>query len=291
MYKLQFKDNPERSIWLVGEKLSLGCGAGNDVVLDGLGIAELHAEILISADHLLLQSDAGSCFVNELPVDAEHSLQANDELRIGKERLVIVDPQQIFESPSVIKPVVNASTGWSLIPDHPKLRQSDFLIAARSVIGRSKSCEFAVPYKLLSREHAELTVEGGELMLKDLNSSNGCFVNGTQVEQATLKEGDKVHFSKLAFTVEGPESKSLAKKAMAREKLNATLVRPAINIDEGMHENQALADEGGIPAYPELGVEAVAAVSQPSGVGRWLLMGLLVAALTVAAFLFVPWRL
>ena len=95
MFKLQFKDNPNRSIWLVGDQISLGCDKSNDLVLDGLGINDFHARILIAADHLTLKSEPGSCYVNDLPVGEEHSLAANDEVRMGKERLLIVDPKQM----------------------------------------------------------------------------------------------------------------------------------------------------------------------------------------------------
>ena len=42
MFKLQFKENPNRSIWLVGDTIRLGSDKGNDLVLDGLGIDDFH---------------------------------------------------------------------------------------------------------------------------------------------------------------------------------------------------------------------------------------------------------
>ena len=55
------------------------------------------------------------------------------------------------------------------------------MIAKKSILGRSKDCDLAVPYKLLSRHHVEFTVRDGQLYLQDLGSSNGSFVNQTEL--------------------------------------------------------------------------------------------------------------
>ncbi len=59
------------------------------LVLEGVGIEPFHAEIAIDGEILLLKSKAGSCYINDLPVDAEYRLQVGDELRIGLERMQV----------------------------------------------------------------------------------------------------------------------------------------------------------------------------------------------------------
>lgn len=236
MYKLQFKDSAERSVWLVGEKLTLGSHRDNDLVLEGLGINEFHAEIAIDPGTLILKSKAGSCYINELPVDSEHELHANDELRIGVQRLLIIDPKQPAQD-AVKTPAapaaaqVSAASGWKLLPKHPKLQGKNFSITSKSVIGRAKDCDLPVPYKMLSREHAELRVEGDSLLLTDLGSANGTFVNGKRVKQARVRDGDTVAFAKLAFLVEGPQLPPSGSAKADRESMNKTAMRPALNLD------------------------------------------------------------
>lgn len=238
MFKLQFKDNPGRSIWLVGEKITLGSHKDNTMVLDGLGIEEFHAELFIEPNYLILKSKPGTCIVNDLPVDGEFRLNANDELRIGKERLLIIDPKN--PPPPKKRPgAAKARAGqpradWALVPDHAKLAQLDFSITDKAILGRARECRFSVPYKLLSREHAELRLEDGALYLRDLDSANGCFVNGNRVREARLQNGDKVAFAKLSFTVRGPESGSdkSQTRAAGDEELNRTMIRPAISVDD-----------------------------------------------------------
>lgn len=235
MFKLQLKDNPSRSIWLVGEKVTLGSDASNTMVLDGLGIEEFHAELIIEPNHLTLKSKPGTCVVNDLPVDGEHILKANDELRIGRERLLVIDPK----NPPQPKPARKAAAGaqaearWKLVPDHAKLASMDFSIRDRAVLGRAKECALSVPYKLLSREHAELWIDNDALYVKDLDSANGCFVNGNRVKEAQLHNGDKLAFAKLSFTVEGP-GESAASPGSSEDELNRTQIRPAIQFDESL---------------------------------------------------------
>lgn len=243
MFKLQFKDNPNRSIWLVGEKITIGSHGDNTVVLDGLGIDEFHAEILISPERLVLRSTPGSCIVNDLPVDDHFEMGANDELRIGKERFLIIDPQHLSSKTASGKDKpAKKRADWYLVPDHAKLKALDFSITDKAILGRSTGCKLSVPYKLLSREHAEFWLEDGVLHLKDLGSSNGSFVNGERVEQASLKNGDKVAFAKLVFEVKGPEtSKPVAKQKQVDNNLtmDRTIIRPAVNLDLELSEIEA----------------------------------------------------
>jgi len=61
------------------------------------------------------------------------------------------------------------------------------------VLGRSNTCSLAVPDTLISREHFSVQVAGGRYFLRDLQSSNGTFVNGELVRKTReLKLGDQV---------------------------------------------------------------------------------------------------
>ncbi len=296
MFKLQFKENPNRSIWLVGDKIRLGCDKSNDLVLDGLGIDDFHAEILISTDHLTLKSEAGSCYVNNLPVDGEYQLAANDELRMGKERLLIIDPklmQNAQQSPTdKVEPEDQEVSGWSLIADHDKLKSRDFAINGRCVIGRSKDCEFSIPYKLLSREHAALYLEEGQLMVADLGAANGCFVNGKRIEQARLNHGDKVTFAKLGFTVEGPDDETGEDApALTDEQMNKTMIRPAVNMDMALQQAEANSNQKEDLSIEMSVVEPMADTASDhskSHKGRVVLVILIVSAAALAAWWFSP---
>ncbi|WP_375771861.1 DUF4388 domain-containing protein [Archangium gephyra] len=61
------------------------------------------------------------------------------------------------------------------------------------VIGRSSELDMVLVEDMVSRKHARIMVNGtGAISIEDLGSTNGTFVNGEKVKQATLKEGDRI---------------------------------------------------------------------------------------------------
>ena len=69
-------------------------------------------------------------------------------------------------------------------------------------IGRESGLDLSLPAQVVSSLHAELYREDGKLMVRDLKSTNGTFLNQEPVENpATLKEGDILHFATFGFRV------------------------------------------------------------------------------------------
>lgn len=65
------------------------------------------------------------------------------------------------------------------------------------VIGRSSECNLMLPHSYISRSHARITWEGEELVLEDLHSSHGTFVNREQVTRRSLTPNDTIQFGAL----------------------------------------------------------------------------------------------
>jgi two-component system, cell cycle response regulator len=67
------------------------------------------------------------------------------------------------------------------------------LTAEVTVIGRDAACGIALPGEGVSRRHAEVRRDGPEqVFIRDLGSTNGTYVSGAQIEEAQLRDGDKV---------------------------------------------------------------------------------------------------
>jgi pSer/pThr/pTyr-binding forkhead associated (FHA) protein len=65
-------------------------------------------------------------------------------------------------------------------------------------IGRATGADFIVDEALVSRVHCRLTMlENGDLEVRDLESTNGTYVNGQRVEQARLASGDTVQVGRV----------------------------------------------------------------------------------------------
>ncbi|OFW12686.1 MAG: hypothetical protein A3H29_07030 [Acidobacteria bacterium RIFCSPLOWO2_02_FULL_67_21] len=60
-------------------------------------------------------------------------------------------------------------------------------------IGRATGADFIVDAPLVSRVHCRLTARpDGGLEVKDLDSTNGTFINGNRVEAGVLSSGDRL---------------------------------------------------------------------------------------------------
>ena len=71
-------------------------------------------------------------------------------------------------------------------------------------IGRRPGLELVLEAESISKVHAEIYADGDELRVRDLQSTNGTFVNGQGIEDGPIREGDAVHFADLEFTVGAP---------------------------------------------------------------------------------------
>jgi len=71
----------------------------------------------------------------------------------------------------------------------------------RTVIGRTVSCDLRIPLASVSRQHCELLLEGEDLRLRDLGSSNGTYHNAERVQEVVLTAGDEVIVGPVVFTV------------------------------------------------------------------------------------------
>lgn len=72
-----------------------------------------------------------------------------------------------------------------------------------TIIGRHATCHICLPSKSVSRRHAQVYIDGASVVLRDLGSSHGTYVNGQRVERADLRDGDVVSIGGVQMRFEG----------------------------------------------------------------------------------------
>jgi adenylate cyclase len=77
----------------------------------------------------------------------------------------------------------------------------DLNVGGVVVVGRAVTSDLPIYDPTVSRHHAELSLTDTGVHVADLGSSNGTFVNGTPIDQATAVNGDVVTFGRVAFKV------------------------------------------------------------------------------------------
>lgn len=82
-------------------------------------------------------------------------------------------------------------------------------IEGRILVGRDPAqCQLIIEQPVISKRHATLEVDAqGRVMLTDLGSSNGTFVNGQRIQQREIRDGDRIGFGPngvVAFIFHAP---------------------------------------------------------------------------------------
>jgi hypothetical protein len=68
-----------------------------------------------------------------------------------------------------------------------------------STIGRGRGTSIVLPHPLISRQHCELYESGGRLMVRDLGSLNGTFVNNQRVTESPIGPGELLTVGTVTF--------------------------------------------------------------------------------------------
>ena len=71
-------------------------------------------------------------------------------------------------------------------------------------IGRRTESSLCLPVSAVSKNHAEITLDDGKLVITDLGSTNGTFVNGQRIDSNSpiiVDNGDLIQFASIVFRV------------------------------------------------------------------------------------------
>jgi len=233
MLRLHFKNSNRNPIWANKASLTLGSAPNCDVVLDK-DQPEALATLETSSTQTLLKPAPGiPVKVNGQAVPENGvAIHAGDTITHGALVLQVVDP---LASANAMKASVEKLTGatiasksragnqasspWTLVGKGGLLQGKRYPLAGTLVFGRDSSADIVIAGTHLSRKHVELSVKAGAIAVKDLNSSNGTFINGKRVSEGFLKNGDELMLDTLKFRVEGPSDDK-----------DKTVVASAINV-------------------------------------------------------------
>lgn len=90
-------------------------------------------------------------------------------------------------------------TGWILQNDTYTLRLPPGSV---KTLGRTARADFIITGALVSRLHCRVTADrSGQLVVEDLESTNGILVNGEAAERAVLRDGDTLTVGRVEFKI------------------------------------------------------------------------------------------
>ncbi|MBI9046979.1 MAG: FHA domain-containing protein [Anaerolineaceae bacterium] len=190
----------------------IGRYIGADLFLDAARISRRHVRLTVSGETVAIQ-DLGS--TNGTLLDGQpmaprkqYIIQSHQEFAIGDFIFRLQGAPQDESGPmTMIRDLGEYLTHedkQQLWGSRVDLRALNFQQKDRFSIGRSSDNDIVLDHPLVSRFHALIEKMGARFRLRDLESTNGVFVNGTRIkDQAWLKDGDTITVGASDFVLTG----------------------------------------------------------------------------------------
>src|SRR3954465_4628715 len=96
----------------------------------------------------------------------------------------------------------------------------------KTTIGRVEDNTFQIAEPSVSSHHCEVLLRGNDIVVKDLNSTNGTFINGEKVSESVLKPGQSLRLGQIEMRLE-TETSAGASTAPAPVSASAPAPAPA----------------------------------------------------------------
>ena len=233
---LQLLDDDER-FPLTGN-ITIGRHLDNDLVVAGEDVRDYHARLeLTPRGPRIFPLEDANLLVDDVAVEHFRDLMPGDTLVMGQHQLTLISEQS------------EQSIHWAL--HGPSTAEGLKLSGMLLTIGRGDSCDLQILEGHVSREHARLEAIGDTVWLKDLESSNGSYVNGERLVGAVrVFHGDELTFDISRYQLIGDHPE-------------LTPIRPVTAVAEAFEFDPELTGEPPpLAAAPPL-VTAVAASAPP----------------------------
>jgi len=106
----------------------------------------------------------------------------------------------------------------------------------KTTVGRVSDNAFEISEASVSSHHCELTLRGSDVVVKDLGSTNGTFINGEKIEEGVLKPGQILRVGMIEMRLEsgdGTPATASPPPAASKKVLEQTRVIPqGVKLDE-----------------------------------------------------------
>jgi Mrp family chromosome partitioning ATPase len=143
----------------------------------------------------------GLAFLIELYIDRSLKRPADIESRLGVPLFLSIPYRNgtskrllLKEPPKTVLALHSEATGRTFI-----------LNGGKTTIGRDPENTVPMDDESISKHHCEIVSRNGEVIVKDLGSAVGTFVNGERIVEATLKADMTLRIGKVEFSVQNQE--------------------------------------------------------------------------------------
>ena len=209
------------------EEVSVGRSESNSIVLDDAGVSRTHIIIFPDAKDFYIK-DIGSgngTLLNgrKLPKNEKYILRHNDLIGIEdfdlkfvmidemlNESLNDITDSDVLEV-KLLRKVLKALDRETI----PSIEVLNGTAEGKKIfltddinelaIGRDPMCEFQIEEYVISRRHARIIKKWGGIIIEDLGSKNGVYVNNRKVKEEFLHDGDRIALGTIVMIFRNPK--------------------------------------------------------------------------------------
>lgn len=121
----------------------------------------------------------------------------------------------------------------------------EFDSSVRSItLGRRSSNDVCIPDLSVSGTHATLSLNNGETILEDLNSTNGSYVNGSVIQRTVVHSGDEIILGKILISFKIDPVVDNTEHAVSSNLLDTADSTPASPQSDPMHQSKTARPTG-----------------------------------------------
>lgn len=215
--KLLFPNGEHEPFELGEGVVSVGTGSDCQLMLTAPGIALHHCELQTHGGQTVVVpvDNAATTVLNGRQIVGEAPIKPGDLLLFARVGCRIVATEKA--TVPVRRPPVSASgddgrTRVRMALPKFLLRGvsgptfgKTYAVVGTLVVGRSSECDISIPSDEISRHHAKLQVTPGGVVIEDMGSANGTFVNNQRIHAPTLlKAGDELRLDTIRFMLMSP---------------------------------------------------------------------------------------
>ena len=200
---LKRQDSGEK--YSVADRTTLGRYYENDIVLDDNLVSRHHCVLIRKGSSVFVKDldSSNGIFVNDQAV-LESELVDGDRLKVGFIELTVVIVDRAVEQKD-IKPTFNSVIFdpyfcKKIVGIHvscERLPEKEYFLECNSVstMGRMNFCNIPINDVYVSRNNTTIDVRDHRVMIADVSSKNGTYVNGKRIINSELKDGDSFNIA------------------------------------------------------------------------------------------------
>lgn len=205
--KLKLPGGGEQEFEVSKPEITVGRGQTNDIVIMDGRMSRAHARFEFSDNGEVTVVDAGS--TNGVRVNGNKVeravIQPGDVVQMGEsqihyekastdEELTVINSEMDLDRTiaDFVLPAVLNDTSEDRIVIYTPDKTWEVVLDSKVdslTIGRSSSCDVVIEHPSVSRSHAQIVRDHRTFKMRDLNSSNGLYVNGEKRDEVILDSG------------------------------------------------------------------------------------------------------